>query len=410
MERTILHVDINSYFATMLQQENPHLRGKPIGVVKDEGRTCLIALSKEAKQFGIETGARKQEALTLCPQLLCLPASFERYLDATKRLQKVFLTVAPSVYIYSLDEAFIDVTDCREHLYPDLEKLGKTIQDRIKTELGEWVTCNIGIANNRFMAKMASEVAPKGGVSIVTPDKKELILATTPFKDVCGIGYRLSKKLARCNVFYPYQIRFIPEEELHTLFGPFWSVQLAKMAYGEEPHLLQQIDREIPHMKSVGRSITGYHLYQNPTEIKRILHNLSIEIIEKVRIQKLAGRNIWIGLYGQEGYWSAHLTIATPINQVFELINRVDHLYKQWNHSFEVIKFAVRLSLLEPHQQDQLLPSWQKHESIQRALDTINTKFGRFTARPAAVPPQKELIYPEVTGFLGDKLYQLRNE
>ena len=410
MERTVLHVDINSYFATMLQQENPHLRGKPIGVVKDEGRTCLIALSKEAKQYGIETGSRKQEALRLCPNLLCIPATFDRYLDATKRLQQLFLRIAPSVYIYSLDEAFIDVTDCRQNLYPDINTLGTDIQDLIKDELGEWVTCNVGIAENRFMAKMASEVAPKGSVSIVTPEKREQLLATTTFKDVCGIGYRLGKRLSRCNVFYPYQIRFIPEDDLEKMFGPFWSVELTKMAYGEEPHHLQHLDRELPHMKSVGRSITGYRLYTNTTEIKHILHNLAIEVIEKVRRQKLAGRNVWIGLYGQEDYWSTHVTVQTPINQLFELITKIDQLYQKWDGSFKVIKFAIRLSLLQPHLQDQLLPNWQKHEAIQTALDSINTKFGRFTARPAALPPQAELIHPEVTGFLGDRLYQLREE
>lgn len=407
MQKTILHVDINSYFATLLQQENPHLRGKAIGVVKDVGRTCLIAVSKEAKKVGVVTGSRLKDAQQLCPQILAIPASFERYLDATKRLQRLFAQIAPSVYIYSLDEAFIDITDCQQHLYPNVQTLAQTIQTHIKDELGQWVTCNIGIAENRLLAKMASETAPKGAVLAITEENKDGLLATTTFEHVCGIGYRLSKKLALLNVTVPYQIRFIKREDLEPLVGIFWTNELYKIAYGKEPLLLKQIDRHQEHMKSVGRSITGYRLYSKDDEIQSILANLCLEIIDKVRTMRLAGRQVWIGLYGQQTSWSTHITLKSPLVHVAALISEVLSLYVQWPKNFKVIKFAVRLSLLEPHQQPQLLPQWQTHEAIQTALDAINKKFGLFTTHPASI--QKEhLIRPEVTGFLGDRIYQLR--
>lgn len=403
-----MHVDINSYFATILQQENPHLRGRPIGVVKSEGRTCIIAASKEAKQQGVGTGSRIGDALLRCPDLIRIPAEFDRYLDVTKRLQKIFQSIAPSVYIYSLDEAFIDVTECRKHLYPDINKLGKTIQQKIFLELGEWVTCNIGIAENRLMAKMASEIAPKGSILQVTPENKDVILAKTNFNDVCGVGYRLGKKLSLFNVFTPYQIRFFSLAELESMVGPFWAKELQKIAYGKETHLLSQLDRELPHMKSVGRSITGYKLCSNETEIKQILKNLCLEIIHKVRKMELAGRQVWLGLYGHEQYWSSFETFKTPISHAVDLIEWVEVLFQRWNHKFPVIKFAVRLSLLQPEVQKQLLPKWQKNEAVQIALDAVNQKYGMYTLHPAAVPKKEDLIYPEVTGFLGDRLYQLR--
>ncbi len=407
MKKTILHVDINSYFATILQQENPKLRGKPLGVVKEAGRTCLIATSKEAKKKGIGTGTNKNEALKICPDLQLIPAAFSRYLDTTKRLQKVFDKIAPSVYIYSLDEAFIDVTDCRKNLYPDLMELGEKIQKDIQTELGEWVTSNVGIAENRFMAKVASETAPKGSVLLVTDQNRDAILATTQFKDVCGVGHALGKKLKMLGATVPYQIRFIPEEELQTMFGPFWSKELVKIAYGQETHLLGQLDREVTQMKSVGRSITGYRLYQDQDEISQILKNLCIEIMAKVRKMELAGRRIRLGLFGQQEYWSSHITLKTPINHLRDLIRWVDKLQQRWPNHFPVIKFAIRLSLLKKSEQDQLLPEWQKQESLQAAMDAVNHKYGLFTLHPADIPPKNELIYPEVTGFLGDRIYQL---
>ncbi|MCA9330735.1 hypothetical protein KC957_01700, partial [Candidatus Saccharibacteria bacterium] len=139
MTKTFLHVDINSYFATILQQENPLLRGKPVGVVKDAGRTVLIATSKEAKQYGVGTGSYVADGQKRCPTLAVLPAEFDRYLAATKQLYQIFNQVAPTVQIYSLDEAFIDISDCRRYLYPDTEQLARHIKQLIRTSLGDWV-------------------------------------------------------------------------------------------------------------------------------------------------------------------------------------------------------------------------------------------------------------------------------
>ena len=100
------HVDINSYFATLLQQENPALRGKPVGIVKEVGRTCIIAASKEAKALGVGTGSRLQDAKHV-PDLILVPAQFDFYLDATKRLKRLFESLAPTVQIFSLDELLL---------------------------------------------------------------------------------------------------------------------------------------------------------------------------------------------------------------------------------------------------------------------------------------------------------------
>jgi len=413
IDRLILHVDINSYFATILQQEVPALRGQPIGVIKDVGRTCIIAASKEAKRRGVQTGSRAREARQLCPEIQLVPASFERYLDATKRLQRVFSSIAPDIYIYSLDEAFVDITACRRHLYPDPHRLGQDIQGRIQTELGSFVTANVGIGPNRLLAKLASEIAPKGSVFEINQTNCDGILAEVSFDDVCGIGYRLAKKLARLGVTHPYQIRFFDDEALLPIFGPYWTPELKKIAYGEEPDLLARLDTpKKPHMQSVGRSITGYRLYDpsapgDQAAIKSILYNLSLEVVDKLRAMNLAGRHVHLSLTGHDRYWSAHRTLKVPFNHSPRLLEEIERLYQTWPADFSIIKFAVRLSLLQPQQQPELLPKWTKTEALQTALDRIHERFGLFTVHPATVS-RENLIRPEVTGFLGDRLYQLR--
>ncbi len=404
---TILHVDINSYFATLLQQENPKLRGKPIGVVKDVGRTCLIAASKEAKTYGVKTGSRLKEAKLHCPQILPIPASFERYLDATYRLKQIFRSISPDVYIYSLDEAFIDISDCLTHLYSSPDQAAYQVRAAIKRDLGEWVTCSVGISHNRLLAKLASEVSEPDSITTIDHSTKDAFLASTPFSDVCGIGYRLEKKLQRLGVSTPYQIRFFSQEELLPLFGPFWSAELHNIAYGEESHVLKLIDRELPHMKSVGRSITGYKLYTDQHDIKRILLNLMEETTYKVRKMKLAGRYVWIKLYGHEQHWQAHRTLSHYVRHTSELFDILyNQLYLRDKPDFPVIKFAVRLGLLKPliETPQPLFQSWHQREAAYQAMDAISDRYGLFTLRSGALLNQP-VIKPEVTGFLGDRTY-----
>lgn len=408
-QNLIIHIDINSYFATMLQQENPFLRNKPLGVVKDHGRTCIIASSKEAKLLGIKTGANAHEARLKAPDLILLPAQFDRYLDSTKRLQKIFQGLSPNTYIYSLDEAFINLSDCQKYFYKDPAFLAQSIQKKIKAELGDWVTCNIGLAPNYLLAKLASNMAKTNSIKIVNQSNLDLLLAEASFSDVCGIGLSLEKKLKVLGVENPYQIRFYNLNDFLPHFGPFWSQELLKIAYGEETHHFNLLEKPNSQMKSVGRSITGYRLYDNEKEIKAIIYNLISEVIYKVRKMNLAGREVNIFLTGENQSWSERLTTKRPINHEKEMFELLYHqLYKKWQRKFKIIRFAVRLSLLEKMGQNSLLPSWEKSEKIHTALDEINQKYGLFTVRSGALLNQP-IIRPEVTGFLGDRIYQLQN-
>jgi len=425
--RKFLLIDINSYFATLLQQENPFLRGKPVAIVKETGRTCIIAASKEAKKCGIQTGSNVVQARQMAPELVVMGAEFDLYLDATKRLIKIFQNVSPRVNVYSLDEAFVEITQCGR-LRADARTLAQNIQQQIQTELGSFVTSNVGIGPNRFLAKMAAEIAPKGSVLEINQENLDPILAQVGFADVCGIGPRLARKLALMGVTHPYQIRFYDEQDLQPLFGPFWSQELLKMAYGQEPHHLALLDKEFVNdgsqagtqrdywrpPQSVSRSITLWQLADDEQEIKQVLYNLTREVIFKVRKLKMAGRRISVSLSGshnfQDLFWKSHQTLSTFVNhtqQMFEIVYQ--KLYSTWQRNFKPIKFRVCLSLLKPTKQinPSLLPSWQKQEAVETALDEIAERYGLFAVRSALLTKEKQIIRPEVTGFLGDKQYQL---
>ncbi len=408
MKAEWMHVDINAYFATMLQQENPTLRYRPVGVVKERGRQCMIAASKEAKKRGIKTGCSAREAKELAPDIVFVPAHFNMCLDATKKLRKIFQEFVPTVELFSLDEAFLYLGDC-QRLHPDAYKLGEQIQSTIKNVLGEWVTCNVGISENRFLAKMTSEVSPKGSVSVVDETNKDALLASTTFESVCGIGFRLGARLEALGVTTPWGINLMSDEELESQFGPYWSVELRRMGQGLEPSFLEKHDaRATQTMKSVGRSITGWHLVKNENDVRRVLRNLIEEATYKARKMQLAGREVWVALYGHDQYWSDHKTLKRFINQPGEMFELVDEMVESRTNRFPVIKFAIRLSGLQPIDTlpRSFFPDWQKREQLTQACDEVTRKYGLFTVRPGSLLDPKVIIRPEVTGWLGDQQFQ----
>jgi len=407
---TILHVDINSYFATLLQQKYPSLRGRPVGVVKETGRTCIIAASKEAKALGIKTGDSSLAVRRFAPHLILVPAEFDFYLDATLRLKSLFESFTPDVEIFSLDEAFLDITHCRQHLYSNPFDFAHHLQAQIHAHLGEYVTANVGIGPNRFLAKLVSEVSPKGSIRLIGPHNQEDYLASASFADICGIGFRLEYRLQRLGITSLYALNFVSDIFLRNHFGPFWSRQLRRMSQGLEPHLFSLIDKN-PHAKSVGRSITGYRLEDDEAHIKAILYNLCQEVIHKARALNLAGRQISLSIYGPNHQrLHQHLTLQHFVSHTQEMFHYLYYqLYQSLHRPFPLIKFAVRLSLLKPVSElsASLLPSWQKQEKISLALDKINHRYGLFTVHSGLLA-NRSIIQPEVTGFLGDKSYQFR--
>src|SRR6185369_911351 len=200
-----------SYFATLEQQANPYLRGKPVGILKEAGRSCVIAASKEAKVLGVKTGDYLGEARKKAPGLITVPADFDRYFHNTKQLHSIFTDLSPDVDLFSLDEAFLELTSCKK-LYPDAAAFFKVSQQRIQSTLGNWVTFSLGLGENRLQAKLASEFSPKNGYFEITPQNLDATLMDTKVETICGIGFRLSRRLHLLGITHVYQLNFCDDE------------------------------------------------------------------------------------------------------------------------------------------------------------------------------------------------------
>jgi len=408
MDRAILHADLNSFFASVAQQDNVSLRGKPVGILKARGRTCVIACSNEAKTFGVKTGMPLSVVITLCPQIALVPADFNRYEAMTKAFIKICHNYSDVVEVFSLDEVFLDVTWIK-HLFGGSVALALSLQEQIKKDMGEWIGCSIGIAKNKMLAKLASGMAPKKSILKVTDDNLPALLATAPFTEVCGIGYRLTARLNKMGIGSLPQISAAPLNVLLAEFGPFWALQLKRLAAGEDDApLIPAIN--LPHAKSVSRTFTLFADTNDKKAVRALISNLVEEAAWKLRRMGLSGRQFGLAIRGGGQAQSGYITGKTFTNSGRFVFSRLLTLYDSWRWR-QVVRYAgVWISLLEQdeHLTLPLFADEKRQGQINQAMDLVNQHYGYHTLHPATMM-NAAIIRPEINGYLGDKQFRLNH-
>ena len=438
--RIILHADLNSFFARAEQQTNPALRGKPIGIVKAKGRTCIIAASIEAKKYGVTTGYRVPDAKKLCPQIILVPADFDKYLDISRRFIKICADYSPNCEVFSLDECFINVTET-EKLFGNAFNIAFEIKRRLRDEIGDWLTCSIGVSYNRLLAKLASGQVKYDGLFWITADNAIAVLDGCSLMDVCGLGWGLYKHLTKLGIDNFPKLRVCSIEFLHKNFGPFWSSYLYNLSRGIDTTPVNSF-RSLPTQKSVGRTYTTHKPLNDRKDVERLMRNLSEETAFKARAMGLAGRYVglfirsahksqnritgswlanrsfsegWSGPKNTEARsWHGHRTLKNYIDlgkEVFDICKIISCTWPFGKAQDKPIIFCgVTLGMLtkKDYLPLPLFPADQKHQDLTLAEDKINNRFGDYTIFPANLLGV-DIIRPEVTGYFGDKKFQLRN-
>ena len=415
MQKIILHLDMDSFFASVEQQANPKLRGKPVGVIKGEGRSCIIAASREAKKIGIKTGTSAYEAKKIYPNIALVPSDFDKYFSVTQRFIEICSRFSPDLEVFSIDELFLDVTQTA-NFFGGTSGIVRETKKAIKEEIGEYITCSIGISYNRLLAKLASGKNKPNGVFEITPDNRDEILFKTKLSDVCGLGARLERKLFDRGITNFKSLREVPFECLEAGVGPFWAKELKKISFGEDDSLLTRIGN-IPKVKSVSRT---YTLHTNTTDqkiIKATLCNLCEEAAFKAREMRMLGRLVGLSIKGERWEMSRetgvrggdykHLTLKKYIDTGKDMFDIVWKMYQEMKWPGSVRFLGVWLSLLAPkkNQTLSLFSEEKKKETLTLAMDKVNKRFGELTVYPAVILNGKK-IKSEVNGFLGDKAFR----
>lgn len=257
-QRIIAHIDMNSYFASVEQQARPALRGRAIAVTGPSKRTIIVAASIEAKRLGIKTGTQIGEAKKLCPDIVLVKADCRRYESISAQLISIFDRFTPTIEIFSIDEAFLDLTDTVQN-FDQAAKIVSEIKSRIRQEIGTNIRCSAGIAQNKFIAKLASEAKKPDGLTVVPAGEEINFLDQFDLTDACGIGHRTAKHLDRLKIHSFKDLRNIDQTTLTLIFKSY-GLRLYNISRGQDnspvvPYLTGGKPKSISRSKTLPKDI-----------------------------------------------------------------------------------------------------------------------------------------------------------
>ncbi|HWV02393.1 MAG TPA: DNA polymerase IV [Devosia sp.] len=283
MDATILHADLDAFYASVEQLLDPHLRGKPIAV----GGGVVLAASYEAKAFGVRGGMPGRQAKELCPQLIFVPGHYKDYSRLGDAAIRILDDYTPLVERISIDEAFADVAGT-EHLFGTPAVIAQTVRRRVRDELG--LPISVGVARTKHLAKIASQVAKPDGLCVVDPATELSFLHDLPVELMWGVGPATKARLGTMGVSTIGQLAAMPGRSLENLLGPAASEKLHALAFNRDP---RQIDTGRRAHSAGAQSALGRKPATDAV-IGPTLRHLADRIGSRLRAKAIAGRRITV--------------------------------------------------------------------------------------------------------------------
>jgi DNA polymerase-4 len=233
--RKIIHVDMDAFYASVEQRDDPSLRGKPVVVAWRGARSVVCAASYEARKFGVRSAMPAVRAERLCPQAVFVPPDFVRYKAVSRQVREIFARHTELIEPLSLDEAYLDVTTTKTGL-PSATATAEAIRAAIREETQ--LTASAGVAPNKFLAKIASDWNKPDGLFVIRPHQVMAFLAPLPVNRLPGVGKVMEAKLTALGIATVSELRALPAEELEQRFGR-WGRRLHELSFGIDEHPVQ---------------------------------------------------------------------------------------------------------------------------------------------------------------------------
>ncbi len=376
-DRIILHCDMNAFFASVEQQNDPDLRGKPIAVIGAAKRTIITTSSYEARAYGVRTGMTTWEARQKCPQIIFVIGDNKKYTHTSSQIIQLMHQFTPLVEVFSIDEAFLDVTGSMG-LFGTPERIAHLLKAEIRHHFG--ITCSIGIAPNKLLAKLASDMQKPDGLTTIRPEEVSRVLERIPAKDLCGIGRKTERQLTLYGIKSCGDLGRFPVAILRKRFGVIGErLHLMGLGIDDSPVIPAEDAEEV---KSVGHSMTLERDIENRRDILKFLLQLSEMVGRRARRYSVWGKTITLSIrYADFDTW----------------VGRQETLPHHINQSEEIYKAAVAildtLVLLQPirllgvtlsnlrygNNQLPLFEEERRKLSMVNAMDAVNDKYGNFT-------------------------------
>jgi len=375
--RTILHIDMNAFFAGVEQAMNPALRGKPVAVVGAAKRTVITTSSYEARKYGVRTGMAVWEARRCCPELILVVGNNRRYTHTSAGIVKMMLDYTPLVEVFSIDEAFMDLTGSLK-LFGSAENIAMLLKSRIRHRFG--LTCSIGLAPNKLLAKLASDMEKPDGLTIISQERVAEILETVPIKDLCGIGRQTERRLRLLGITTCGELGRFPVEILTKKFGVVGRY-LHRMGKGIDDSPVVPAEESDP-VKSVGHSMTLERDIDKREEILTYLLQLSEMVGRRARRYRVSGRTVSLQVrYADfDTNFVKQLSLPNYVSLSDDIYRAAVRILDSVTLEQPVRLLGVRLSALR-HREEQLplFGSDGKRLLAARAMDEVNDRYGEFS-------------------------------
>jgi DNA polymerase-4 len=376
MARIILCVDMDAFFASVEQRDNPSLRGKPIAVTGAGERTVITTSSYEAREYGVKTGMTVYQAKKVCPQITFVTGNNRKYAQVCTDFEEICLRFTPDVEIYSIDEVFLDTTGSH-HLFGGPENLARGIKDAVRKELG--ITCTVGIGPNVLIAKLASDLGKPDGLKWIGEDEVASVLETLPVKKLWGIGSHTEEKLKAMGITTCGDLARTPPSVLIEKFG-INGEHLRAMGNGR---LERPLAVASPEPKSISHSITLPKDTGKREEIAACLLRLSEKVARRARRHGYRGRKITITVrYTNFKTFTRQGTLPSSTNDTGEIYRSAIAILDGTRLRSTVRLLGVSLSGLgKEGGQLPLFPEAdrEKKAALAKAVDRVNDKFGDHT-------------------------------
>ena len=381
-EASVLHVDMDSFFVSVELLERPELRGLPVAAAHDTGRSVVTSASYEARRFGVRSAMPVAKALQLCPRLILLPPTHEKYRTASRQVMQIFLEFTPLVEPLSIDEAFLDVSGSLRLFGAPID-IARQLRARVRERTG--LTASVGLAASKFVAKLASQHAKPDGVLEVPPDRTLDFLHPLPVDAMWGVGRVTSTALQTRAIHTIGDLAIEPISSLTRLVGAANAQRLHDLANGRDAREVEPTRTE----KSIGHEETFAEDQSDTALLERELLRLSNRTAERLRDHSLEARTIAIKVR-----WSNFETV-TRSRTLPEATNATQRIYRTARELFAMLHANRRPVRLIGVRAEQLIPEgsdpaalWSDDEgwrAVDTTVDEVRERFGKTGILPASL-------------------------
>jgi DNA polymerase-4 len=374
----VMHIDLNSCFATVEQQARPLLRGRPVAIVnRRTDHTMIVTASYEAKAMGVTLGMRLKDARKLCPDLIGLESDPPKYRYVYHKLMGIMNDYSAHVRMKSIDEGIIDFSESTAAIAGrNLADIGHEIKQRLYSEVGSAMNCNVGIGTNRFLAKTAASLHKPNGLDEITHENLREVFGRLKLTDLTGIAGRYEQRLNAVGIFTPLQFLDADPQTLHRV--------VFKSIVGNEWHRRLrgwEVDKRDFPLRTAGRQfvLDGYRLPHD--EVLKRLHHLCEETGAKVRSKGMVARGVMVYARTYDyGGWHARAMAPLPFFSNEAIFTYAKRMFERAPNGIKMI--AVTCYGLEPlddasKQLSLFGDELARERAITDAVDEINARYGK---------------------------------